>query len=97
MIKPMGKRVLLEVLEEKEEKHNGLIVIPDTHKQPKAWGKVLALGTHVNKSNTKELPFPCNVGDVVLFPRNAGVDLADVHGTGKHRLVQLDDLICRKE
>ena len=55
-IKPLGDRVLVQPLEEKEVK-KGCIIIPDTAKEKPQEGKVIALGTGRLNEDGKKVPF----------------------------------------
>jgi len=84
--RPIGPRVLVELIKETEEICHGF-VIPDTVRQQKQHARVLALGTKTNKANTIELPFPVKVGDIVMFCKGRGLDVAD-----NQQLVAVDEL-----
>jgi chaperonin GroES len=67
-VKPLGRRVLLRLIEDKETKSPGGIVLPEAAKSEKALrGEVLAVGTG-EKIQVKR-------GDVVLVPRHGGTEL----------------------
>lgn len=68
-IQPLGDRVLVQVLET-EEITKGGIIIPDSAKEKKSEGKILALG---NGEEIKKLGI--KVGDVVLFSKYEGEDV----------------------
>ena len=63
-IKPLGARVLVEPIEEKEVTKGG-IIIPDTAKEKPMQGKVIAVGVK-RDDDGKELAFDVKVGDTVL-------------------------------
>ena len=73
-IKPLGDRVLVEMLEEKEVVKGG-IVIPDSAKEKPQEAKVVALGTGKTDDNGKKVPFEVKVGDVVLTSKYGGTDV----------------------
>lgn len=60
-ITPIGERVLLRPAKE-EEKTKGGIYIPDSAKEKKKRGEVIAAGTHKNGT-----PIPLSKGDQVLY------------------------------
>jgi len=64
-IKPLDERVLVKPQPE-EEKTAGGLIIPDTAKEKKHQGDVIAVGTD------EDLQKVVNVGDVVLYGRYAG-------------------------
>ncbi|RME52457.1 co-chaperone GroES [Candidatus Woesearchaeota archaeon] len=63
--KPLGERVLLKP-EKEEEKTKGGIYIPDTAKEKKKQGEVLAVGTYTKGPNAGK-PLPLSKGDKVLY------------------------------
>ncbi|NJL44343.1 MAG: co-chaperone GroES [Nitrosarchaeum sp.] len=64
-ITPMGERVLLRPAKE-EEKTKGGIYIPDTAKEKKKRGEVIAVGTFL-KGTEAGKPLPLKKGDKVLY------------------------------
>ncbi len=72
-IKPLQDRVLIEPLEEKEEKI-GSIIIPDTAKEKPQEGKVIAVGPG-RQENGKLIPLQVKVGDRVLYGKYAGTEI----------------------
>jgi len=67
-IQPLDERVLIKPLPEEEKTASGLI-IPDTAKEKKYQGNVIAVGTD------KELRDVVKVGDTVLYGRYAGDEI----------------------
>jgi chaperonin GroES len=55
-IRPLGDRILVEAVEEKEVKKGG-IIIPDTAKEKPMESRVIALGTGKTDDNGKKVPF----------------------------------------
>ena len=88
-IRPLGDRVLVEPVEEKEQTVGG-IIIPDAAKEKPIKGKVLAIGKKVDKEY-KEIPFNVKVGDEVLLPKYGGTEVK--LGDKKLQLVREDDLL----
>ena len=73
-IKPLGDRVLVEPLEEKELKKGG-IIIPDTAKEKPQEARVVALGTGKRDEDGKKIPFEVKKGDRVLISKYGGTEL----------------------
>ena len=69
--KPLGDRVLVEPIEEKESKKTG-IFIPDTAKEKPTEAIVRALGTVKTTDEGKKIPFNVKVGDRVLTSKYGG-------------------------
>ncbi|MDD3089649.1 MAG: co-chaperone GroES [Candidatus Omnitrophica bacterium] len=72
-VKPLGDRLLVEVLDA-EEKSKGGIVLPDTAKEKPHQGKVLAVGSG-KYVDGKLLPLDVKKGDVVLYGKYSGTEL----------------------
>src|SRR5881628_2402203 len=73
-LKPLGDRVLVEPVEEKETKKGG-IIIPDSAKEKPTEGIVIALGTGKTDDNGKKVPFEVKKGDRVLVSKYGGTEL----------------------
>ena len=63
-IRPLGDRVLVEPIEEKEQTVGG-IIIPDSAKEKPMQGTVIAVGKKTDKDG-KEIAFDVKPGDTVL-------------------------------
>jgi chaperonin GroES len=74
-VRPLRDRVLIERLEEAEQKSIGGIIIPDTAKEKPQQGRVIAAGK--GRVNDKGEVFPLDVkeGDTVLFGKYAGSEI----------------------
>ena len=88
-IRPLGDRVLVEPIEEKEQTVGG-IYIPDSAKEKPMQGKVLAVGKKLDKDG-KEIPFDVKKGDTVLLPKYGGTEVK-LDGK-KLQLVREEDLL----
>lgn len=73
-IKPLGDRVLVQAIEDKEQVKGG-IVIPDSAKEKPQQSKVVALGTGKKDDDGKVIPFEVKVGDVVLTSKYGGTEV----------------------
>lgn len=73
-VRPLRDRILVERIEEAEQKIGGLY-IPDTAKEKPQQGKVIAVGK--GRVNDKGEVFPLDVkaGDTVLFGKYAGTEI----------------------
>jgi chaperonin GroES len=72
-VKPLGDRVLVQPLEEKEVKKGG-IIIPDTAREKPQEGTVAAVGTGKVDDNGKKIEFTVKVGDKVLISKDGGTE-----------------------
>ncbi len=73
-IKPLGDRVLVQALEEKEVKKGG-IIIPDSAKEKPQEGEVVALGTGKRDEDGKLIEFTVKKGDKVLISKYGGTEV----------------------
>ncbi len=73
-MRPLRDRVLVERIEEQEQRIGGIIV-PDTAKEKPQQGRVVAAGK--GRVNDKGEVFPLDVkpGDTVLFGKYAGTEV----------------------
>ena len=88
-IRPLGDRVLVEPVEEKEQTVGG-IIIPDSAKEKPMQGKVLAVGKKLDKDG-KEIAFDVKKGDTVPLPKYGGTEIK-LDGK-KLQLVREEDLL----
>ena len=90
-IKPLGDRILVEILES-EEKTRGGIILPDTAKEEKSEGKVVAVGAgKVLESGKLQAP-EVKKGDRVLFGKWGGDDIS-IDGK-KHKILRESDVLA---
>ena len=73
-LKPLGDRMLVEPVEEKESKKNG-IIIPDSAKEKPVEAVVRALGSGKTDDNGKKVPFEMKKGDRVLVTKYGGTEI----------------------
>ncbi len=73
-VKPLGDRVLIEVLEAEEKTKSG-IVLPDSAQEKPQQGKVVAVGTGKKLEDGKVLAVDLKEGDVVLYGKYSGTEL----------------------
>ena len=90
-LKPLGDRVLVEPVEEKETKKGG-IIIPDTAKEKPQEGIVIALGTGKTDDNGKKVPFEVKRGDRVLVSKYGGTEIK-LDGK-EYKILSSDDILA---
>ena len=90
-IKPLGDRVLVEPIEEKEVKKGG-IIIPDTAKEKPQEGKVVALGTGKTKDDGSKEAFEVKKGDTVLISKYGGTEIK-LDGK-EYKILNADDILA---
>ena len=88
-VRPLGARVLVEPIEEKEQTKGG-IIIPDSAKEKPTEGKVIAIGVK-RDDDGKEIAFDVKVGDTVLMPKYGGTEIKFDDKT--YQIVREEDLL----
>lgn len=89
-IKPIGDRVLVKHIEEKEQVRGG-IIIPDSAKEKPQEAEVIAIGTGKKDEAGKPVPFEVKVGDKVLISKYGGSEVK-IDGD-KFTIVREDDIL----
>jgi chaperonin GroES len=86
-MRPLRDRLLVERVEEQEQRIGG-IIIPDTAKEKPQQGRVVAVGK--GRVNDKGDVFPLDVkeGDTILFGKYAG---SEIKIEGKEYLILRED------
>ncbi len=73
-LQPLGDRVLVKPLEQKETKRGG-IIIPDTAKEKPQEGEVIACGRGKTTDDGKVLPMDVKPGDKILYGKYSGTEV----------------------
>jgi chaperonin GroES len=73
-IQPLGDRVLVKPVEQKETKRSG-IIIPDTAKEKPQEGEVVACGKGKVTEEGKTLPMDVKAGDRILYGKYSGSEV----------------------
>ncbi|MBS4220765.1 co-chaperone GroES [Bacillus sp. FJAT-49711] len=74
MLKPLGDRVIIELVESEEKTASG-IVLPDTAKEKPQEGKVVAVGTGRVLDNGERVALDVSEGDTIIFSKYAGTEV----------------------
>jgi len=90
-IKPLGDRILVEPIEEKETKKGG-IIIPDSAKEKPQEGVIVALGTGKTNDDGKKVAFEVKKGDRVLVSKYGGTEIK-LDGK-EYKIFSSDDLLA---
>jgi len=90
-VQPLGDRVLVKPLEEKETKKGG-IIIPDTAKEKPQEGEVVAVGTGKIDDSGKKIPFNVKKGDKVLMPKYGGTEVKI--NDEEYQIVREEDILA---
>ena len=90
-IRPLGEKVLIKILQS-EEKTKGGIILPDTAKEEKAEGQVVAVGAGKKLDTGKVQPLEVKKGDRVIFGKYAG-DEVTIDGA-KHKILKEEEILA---
>lgn len=71
---PLGDRVLVKPLEQKETKKGG-IIIPDTAKEKPQEGEIKAVGKGKLTDEGKLIPMDVKIGDKILYGKYSGTEI----------------------
>jgi len=92
-VKPVGDRILVEAVEEKEHKgKKGGIIIPDTAKEKPMESVVVALGTGKTDDNGKKVPFEVKKGERVLVSKYGGTEIK--LGGKEYKILNSGDILA---
>jgi chaperonin GroES len=89
-IQPLGDRVLVKAIDDKEQVKGG-IIIPDSAKEKPQEAEVIALGTGKRDDDGKRIAFEVKVGDRVLVSKYGGTEVKI--GDEKYSLLREDDIL----
>lgn len=73
-VRPLHDRILVQRLEEGEQKIGG-IIIPDTAKEKPQQGKVVAAGSGKVKDDGGRIALDVKAGDTILFGKYSGQEI----------------------
>ena len=91
MLKPLGDRVVIRVLEQEEKTASG-IFLPDTAKEKPSQGEVVAVGPGKLQDDGKRVALDFKVGDKIIFSKYAGTEVK-FEGT-KYLIVSERDILA---
>ena len=74
MLRPLGDRIIIEIVEVEEKTAFG-IVLPDSAKEKPQTGKVVAVGTGRVLDNGTRVELDVKEGDEILFSKFAGTEV----------------------
>lgn len=74
MLKPLGDRVVIELVESEEKTSSG-IVLPDSAKEKPQEGKIVAVGTGRVLENGERIELEVSVDDRIIFSKYAGTEV----------------------
>jgi chaperonin GroES len=88
-VRPLHDRIIVQRLEEGEQKIGG-IIIPDTAKEKPQQGKVYAVGAGKVKEDGSRQPLDVKDGDTILFGKYSG---QEIKIDGEEYLIMREDEI----
>ena len=92
-VRPVGDRILVEPIVEKENKgKKSGIIIPDIAKEKPMESRVVALGTGKTGDDGKKVPFDVKKGDRVLVSRYGGTEIK-LDGK-EYKILNGDDILA---
>lgn len=74
MLRPLGDRIIIELIEAEEKTASG-IVLPDSAKEKPQEGKVVAIGTGRVLDNGTRVDLDVKEGDRIIFSKYAGTEV----------------------
>ena len=86
-LRPLHDRILVQRIEEEEQKVGG-IIIPDSAKEKPQQGKVIAAGAGKADKDGKRIPLDVKNGDTILFGKYSG---QEVRVDGEDYLIMRED------
>ena len=90
-VKPLGDRILVEPVEEKETKKGG-IIIPDSAKEKPTESVVVALGTGKLDDSGKRVAFEVKKGDRILCSKYGGTEIK-IDGK-EYKILSSEDILA---
>src|SRR3954454_23080913 len=74
LLRPLGDRVIIELIESEEKTASG-IVLPDSAKEKPQEGKIVAVGTGRVLDNGERVSLEVAQGDRIIFSKYAGTEV----------------------
>ena len=93
-VRPLHDRILVQRLEETQEKSGGGIIIPDTAKEKPQEGDIVAVGPGRITEDGSRTPMDVAVGDVVVYSKYAGTEYKE--GDIEYLVLRQDDILFKK-
>ena len=90
-LKPLGDKVIVEVLKA-EDKTKGGIILPDTAKEKPQEAKVIAVGVGKTLENGKVVAPGVKAGDIVIFGKYSGSEVKV--GDKEYLIIDADDILA---
>lgn len=91
MLKPLGNRVLLEVIKQEEKTASGF-VLPESAKEKPQTARVIAVGEGRLLDNGERAALLVSEGDTVIFEKYAGAEVK--HKGTEYLVISESDIIA---
>jgi len=91
-LKPLGDRLIVEVLEDEEITDSG-IVLPDTAKEKPQRGRVLAVGPGSRNEDGEYVPMDLADGDEIIFSKYGGTEVK--LGADEYLILRESDVLAK--
>jgi chaperonin GroES len=91
-LKPLGDRLIVEVLDEEDVTSSG-IVLPDTAKEKPQRGRVLAVGPGSRDDKGKFVPMDVAEGDEIVFSKYGGTEIKV--GVDEYLILRESDVLAK--
>ena len=90
-LKPLGEKVIVEILKA-EDKTKGGIILPDTAKEKPQEAKVIAVGSGKTLENGKVVAPDVKAGDIVIFGKYSGSEVKV--DDREYLIIDADDILA---
>lgn len=90
-LKPIGDKIIVEILKA-EERTKGGIIIPDTAKEKPQEAKVVAVGSGKTLKNGKVVPPEVKAGDIIIFGKYSGSEVKV--DDKEYLIIESDDILA---
>ncbi|MEE6453207.1 co-chaperone GroES [Gottfriedia acidiceleris] len=91
MLKPLGDRVVIELVESEEKTASG-IVLPGSAQEKPQEGKVVAVGTGRVLDNGERIALEVSVGDRIIFSKYSGTEVK--YGGTEYLVLRENDILA---
>ena len=91
-LKPLGDRLIVEVLDEEDVTSSG-IVLPDTAKEKPQRGRVLGVGPGSRDDKGKFVPLDLDEGDEIVFSKYGGTEIKV--GVDEYLILRESDVLAK--
>jgi chaperonin GroES len=91
-LKPLGDRIIVEVLEEELTTASG-IVLPDTAKEKPQRGRVLAVGPGPRDEDGEHVKMDLDDGDEIIFSKYGGTEIK--LGSDEYLILRESDVLAK--